>query len=155
MLEASFQVLPLRCARFQADFLSAFVKIRRAHTHEHTVCFFLALSGEGRGRGEMLRFSQLLQFGNQYFPSVSSRAASLRFVRACGPCGADEPRAPPSAPAPSNAPLTSQNVEQKTCNSEPGWGVHLNPENTIDYATHPECRLNPLYAEMGDYAPAP
>jgi hypothetical protein len=46
-------------------------------------------------------------------------------------------------------------VEQKTCNSEPGWGVHLNPENTIDYATHPECRLNPLYAEMGDYAPAP
>ncbi len=44
---------------------------------------------------------------------------------------------------------------QKTCNSEPGWGVHLNPENTIDYATHPECGLNPLYAEMGDYAPAP
>ena len=60
----------------------------------------------------MLRFSQLMQFGDTYFPS-------------------------------------------KTCNAAPGWHVSLMPENTIDYAEHPECALNPLHAEMGEYAPAP
>jgi hypothetical protein len=59
-----------------------------------------------------MRFQQLMQFGNTYFPS-------------------------------------------NTCNSMPGWHISMMPENSIDYEDHPECRLNPIKADMGDYAPSP
>lgn len=49
----------------------------------------------------------------------------------------------------------NQYFPSQTCNSMPGWHLHLSPETDMDYEEHPECRLSAIHADAGDYAPPP